>query len=61
MALLNTTSKNVLSSLLCLSLFFNKISNKGRTGLAGIEVGKVGRVGKGDRVRNDPNNVCTCE
>jgi hypothetical protein len=32
--ILNSTSKNALSSLLGLSLFFNKTSDKGRTGLA---------------------------
>jgi hypothetical protein len=32
MAILNSTSKNALSFLLCLCLFFNKIGEKGRTG-----------------------------
>jgi hypothetical protein len=40
-----------------LFLFFNKISDKGRTGPA--EQGVVGeRVKEG---RNDPNNIYTCE
>jgi hypothetical protein len=29
---LNSTSKNALTSLLCLCLFFNKIRDKGKTG-----------------------------
>jgi hypothetical protein len=33
-AILNSTRKNALSSLLGLSLFFNKTSDKGRTGPA---------------------------
>jgi hypothetical protein len=60
-AVLNSTSKNALSSLLCLGLFFNKISDKGRTGPAWNCGGEGGRVEVGVRGRNDPNNVCTCE
>jgi hypothetical protein len=48
-AILNSTSKNALSSLLCLCLFFNKISDKGRTGPAwnwvGVESGRKGGEG----------------
>jgi hypothetical protein len=46
-AILNSTSKNTLSSLLCLFLFFNKISDKGRTDLPGIEGGRGRGWGEG--------------
>jgi hypothetical protein len=54
---LSSTSKNALSFLLCLCLFFNKISHKGRTGRTCLELRWGGEGGW----RNDPNNVCTCE
>jgi hypothetical protein len=69
-AILYSTCKNTLSFLLCLSLLFNKIRDKGRTGSAwkrageGGEVGSGGqgkKVGAGLRGRKDPSNVCTCE
>jgi hypothetical protein len=46
-AILNSTSKNTLSSLLCLSLFFNKISDKGRTEPAWSWGGKGREDGRG--------------
>jgi hypothetical protein len=39
-AILISTSKNTLSSLLCFYLLFNKISDKGRTGSAWKEGGR---------------------
>jgi hypothetical protein len=61
-AVLNSTSKNALSSLLSLCLFFNKVRDKGRTGSAwkGGGEGGIGW-GRGAGERYDPNNVCTCE
>jgi hypothetical protein len=59
-AILNSTSKNALSSSLCLCLLFNKISDKGKQDLPGTE-GVRGREGGGAGWRNDPNNVCRCE
>jgi hypothetical protein len=53
-AIFNSTSKNALSSLLCLCLLFNKIRDKGRTGSAWKQDG-------GGRGRNDSNNIHTCE
>jgi hypothetical protein len=46
-AILNSTSKNALSSLLCFSFFFNKISDKGRTGPAWNWAGVGGGKGQG--------------
>jgi hypothetical protein len=55
-AILNSTSKNTLSSLLCLCLLFNKIRDMNRFCLEGR-----GEEGEGERGwwwgRNDPNNV----
>jgi hypothetical protein len=50
--LFKNTSKNSLSFLLCLCLFFNKISHKGRTGwdLPETEEGRGEKVGKRSRV-----------
>jgi hypothetical protein len=43
----------------CLFLRFNRTGEKCRTGSAWKFVGE--RVRRGAGVRNDPNNVCTCE
>jgi hypothetical protein len=48
-AILNSTSKNALSSLLCLCLLFNKIRDKGRTVLPGSEVGRMREEGRGEK------------
>jgi hypothetical protein len=48
-----------MSFLLCLCLLFNKIGEKEQV-LPGSE-GEGEKEGAGAGVRNDPNNVCTCE
>jgi hypothetical protein len=59
-------SLSLLAITLCLSyyflcLLFNKIGEKGRTGLPGSKGdGGINRVG-GQGGRNDQNNVCTYE
>jgi hypothetical protein len=43
---LSLTSKNALSFLLCLCLFFNKISHRAERDLPGTEEARGGRVGE---------------
>jgi hypothetical protein len=50
LAILNSTSKNALSLLLCICPFFNKISDKGRTDLPETAEVMGGKVGEGSRV-----------
>jgi hypothetical protein len=45
----------------CLCLLFSKVEKRAEQVLSGSEGSGGEREGMGDRGRNDPNNVCTCE